>query len=178
MPLQRCEKRLRIDGLGDVVLHSRFEALFGVALHGVGGHGNNGNVRQEGPDTPRRFDAVQFRHLDVHEDHVVGPGTSHVHGFEPVGGHIHRNALHFQDFCSYYLVDIVILGEQDPEPVERCGRVARRGAFGLLEDCGRRRKRSVKLNVDPLPTTLRTWIVPPMCCTSTRAMARPRPVPP
>ena len=62
------------DRLGDVVVHPGGEARLAVALHGVGGHRDDprpGRAGPAAPDPAGRLEAVELRHLDVHQDDVV-----------------------------------------------------------------------------------------------------------
>ena len=68
---------LGLHRLGDVVIHPPVEAHPAVSLHGVCRHGDDdGPAPQPGlqlPGKPGAFEAVHFRHLDIHEDKVEVP---------------------------------------------------------------------------------------------------------
>src|SRR5579875_19961 len=65
---------LNVQGLGDVTVHSSGEAAFFVAAHGVGGHGDDGNVLASealvAANGSGGFEAIHFGHLNVHQDRV------------------------------------------------------------------------------------------------------------
>ena len=58
--------------LADMIVHSGFKTFFDILAEHVGRHCNNRNGfcvwKVQRPDAPRRFIAVHFRHLYVHED--------------------------------------------------------------------------------------------------------------
>jgi|tagenome__1003787_1003787.scaffolds.fasta_scaffold20989746_3 hypothetical protein len=47
-----------IYGLGDVVVHARFDTAFAISLNGIGGHGDDGEV------TSRRFGTAKRGSLE------------------------------------------------------------------------------------------------------------------
>jgi hypothetical protein len=42
--LDGCEEVLRLNGLGYVVVHTRGQTALAIALHRMGGHGDNGHM--------------------------------------------------------------------------------------------------------------------------------------
>lgn len=66
------EEVLGGDGFDDVFVHAGLEAAFAIAVHGVGGKGDDRGVDLEGglewADGGGGFVAVHFGHLDVHSD--------------------------------------------------------------------------------------------------------------
>ena len=79
--------------LGDIVIHSRLQAQFPVALHGVGGHGDNGNMMISDcgsgiADPAGRLHSVHFRHLHIHEDEIVGEDLQRLQRLRAVGNGI------------------------------------------------------------------------------------------
>lgn len=99
-------QRLGIDRLGDMVVHARSEAGVAVFVEGVRGHGQDrgGRVGRQRADPARRLQPVHHRHLDVHQDQVVGAVARHGEGgLADVG----------QQFQRHLLVDGIVFGQQD-----------------------------------------------------------------
>src|SRR5262252_2819810 len=70
---------------GDVVIHTGIEARLPIFFHCAGRHRHNAGPRLCGPfrmDPATRFKAVQFRHMHVHENHVVWLTLQGVHHFK------------------------------------------------------------------------------------------------
>ena len=70
-----CVQFVRLDRLGDVAVHAGRQAALAVALHGVGGHGDDRACAGPSPasrraDRGRRLEAVHLRHLHVHQHQV------------------------------------------------------------------------------------------------------------
>ena len=81
-------------GLGDVPIHARFETPLPVALHGMGCHGDDGDVTA-GRFLPftnggRGLEAIHFRHLHVHQDDVEGFSLPGSQSLFPVACHDNR----------------------------------------------------------------------------------------
>ena len=115
----------RGDGFGEVVVHAGVEAAFAVAVHGVGGHGDDGELFPAvvGADGAGGFDTVEFGHLDVHEDEVVVAGGEGFEGLFAVGGDVDDVAAFAEDGGDDLLVDEVVFGEEDAEAGEGVGEV-------------------------------------------------------
>ena len=56
-----------------MVVHTGIQTLLSLSCHGVGGHGDNWQVRQAQrlPDMTGGAQAVHDRHLHVHQHHVI-----------------------------------------------------------------------------------------------------------
>ena len=98
------------------------EARFPVALHGVGGHGDDPDRQyaafgwdRAGPDLPGCFEAVHLGHLDVHEDEVVRELLDGLDGLDAVRGDVGAVAHRLEDEERDLLVDRVVLGQQDAQ---------------------------------------------------------------
>ena len=75
--------------------------------------------------------AVHFGHLHVHEYGVVALAPHHVHGFPTIVGHFHADTLCRQEAHGHFLIDDVVLGQQQPcamEPDRRRGLPGHHGA--------------------------------------------------
>ena len=116
-------------GLGDEAVHADFQAAVAVAGHGVGGEGNDAGLPvgwQRAADADGRFNTVEFRHLEVHEDELIGALGDGLDGFEPVGDGVGFVAETFEEAQGDLLIDGVVLGEEHGEgeffrEVERVG---------------------------------------------------------
>ncbi len=87
------------DGLGQVVIHAGFHAVFDILGKGVGGHGDDGNGfglgMAAGTYGPGGIVAVHHGHLNIHEDGVKGAGRTGdklISGGLTVGHHLQGDA--------------------------------------------------------------------------------------
>ena len=101
---------------GHPVLQSRFLIL----IHGVGGHGNDGQVPDirpgHRPDRPGRLVAVHNRHLYVHQDRVIVALLGclhHLYRIRAVRGRLHDKPCLLQNLFRNLAVQFVILHKQD-----------------------------------------------------------------
>src|SRR5437870_1974394 len=69
---QHRQELLRVDWLADVIARPRLDALFPVALHGLGGEGDDRELAElaQLADRPHGVVPVHVRHHDVHQDGV------------------------------------------------------------------------------------------------------------
>ena len=77
-------------------------------------------------DGRRRAQAVQARHLHVHQHHVVAGLACPLHGGLAVVGHRHLGALGAQQLQRHFLVDRVVFGQQHLQPQQGQVRAGRR----------------------------------------------------
>ena len=56
--VQRTKKLIRINRLRNVIVHARFKTPISISRHGIGGHGNNGQLIETrvSPDNPGCFE--------------------------------------------------------------------------------------------------------------------------
>ena len=148
--LERGDQLLHPDRLRHVVVHPRRRAQLAVALHRVRGHGDEPRPTSARPapgDLAGGLEAVEFRHLQVHQDHVVRLPLDGVNRLQAVGGHVGPVAHLAEEPERHLLVDRVILGQEDPERVParhlrvECAprQPARRHVDGLLGQDGDQR---------------------------------------
>ena len=132
--LQDRLEGLAAQRLGDVLVHSGGQALLAVAVHRVRGDGDDRRVAVGGlqaPDLAGRRIAVQLGQAAVHEDRLVALAQAHLHGLPARLGEVDCVAALLEDVDRHHLVDLVVLGEQDPrstvaQDFRRCrGRLAR-----------------------------------------------------
>ena len=98
-----------------MVVHARVQAFAPVAAGGIGGDGQDGNVRQvvvPAADPRRGLVAVHFRHAHVHEHQVVVPPLEHGQGLVPVLRHVHVDIDAAQQVADDDLVEAVVLRHQ------------------------------------------------------------------
>lgn len=105
------------DGFGKVVIHAGGEAFFGVAGEGFGGEGDDEGAGLEvvGAEGGGGGEAVEFGHLHVHEDEVVGLGEGGGDGLVAVGGEVGVDAELGEHGLGDLTVDEVVFGEEDAE---------------------------------------------------------------
>ena len=109
----------RIDRFGDIAVHAAGEVSFPVSLHGVGREGDDGRLRVydsrgSRTDLPGRFEAVQFRHLNVHQDQVIAGLLHGADDLDAVADDIEPVVSEFfHDPGHHLLIDAVVFGQQD-----------------------------------------------------------------
>ncbi len=73
-----------------MIVHARGKTIFNIILIHIRGHRDDGQfppaLRLQTADAPGRFKAVHFRHLQIHEDQIVGVRIrrDHIKRFPPV----------------------------------------------------------------------------------------------
>jgi hypothetical protein len=85
--------------------------------------------------------AFHLRHLDVHEDDIVGGSRHLLEHLQPGGGHLRLVAESPEQPERQLLVGGVVLGQEDPQG---CGR--RRARLDGTREPGRRRSRREPLD--------------------------------
>jgi hypothetical protein len=72
---QRCRRvqAIRIDRLGQVIVHAGRQAALAILGEGIGGHGDDRGrgVAGQLADAPGDFQAIDARHQQIHQDQVV-----------------------------------------------------------------------------------------------------------
>ena len=90
---------------------------WGCAFRGEGHDAWPASERVFADDLSHRTEAVQFRHLQIHEDHVVGDPPYGFDCLEAIGGDV----CAIPEACEHrhgdLLVDDVVFGDQDPKGV-------------------------------------------------------------
>ena len=115
--MQQGGKQLvRVDGFGKVAVHARFQAQVAVAAHGVGRHGQHGQIRPGRvlAQKPGGGQAVHHGHLHVHQHQVVGGLGEHVQCHLSVLGYVYHQACATQQFGPHLLVEVVVVHQQHP----------------------------------------------------------------
>ena len=105
-----------VDGLGEVAIHARFDAAFGVAGHGVCGHRDDRHAAMAAgqvADLPRGGVAVDQRHPHIHQHQVVLAGLHGGDGLRAIPREVDGVARLAQDGGGDQLVHLAILGQQD-----------------------------------------------------------------
>ncbi len=88
-----------------------------------------------GADPAGRLDAVQPRHLYIHQDHVVGVGQRGADRRLPIGHGVPVQAEQFQHPADDLPVHVVVLGQEHPPVRQRPDRLPLGG--GRAGRCGR-----------------------------------------
>ena len=114
--LERGSQLADLDRLADVVVHAGGEAGLAVAVHRVGGHGDDARLTLEVlADPPGGLEAVHLGHLHVHEDDVVGVAADGLEGLEAVEGVVGAVAEALEDQEDELLVGGVVLDGEDAQ---------------------------------------------------------------
>ena len=115
--VERAEKNFGFERFGNVIIHARVEATFAVSLHGVGGHGNDGNVvtglefafaNQAGC-----VEAIHVGHLHIHQDCAIGGIAGFLKRLRARFHCVHGEACLLEKDDRQFLVDRIIFGKQD-----------------------------------------------------------------
>jgi hypothetical protein len=150
-PGQRLGEFLAIERLDQKTVHAGLETGIAVFHQGVGGECEDrrapaGFAGLAGADAFGGLDAVKLRHLDVHQDEVIGRAgrIRRQPGFErgfAVGGDDCVMSEPGEERAHQQRVDLVVFGDQDRETLGRCaGRYRDRfGRFdqGIVGETGR-----------------------------------------
>jgi hypothetical protein len=102
----------QFDRLGDKIIHASFETPFATACHHVGSHRNNCNLPVWSFPEPKlcsRFVTVHFRHLAVHENHIVWQHFKQFHRLSTVSCHICTKTQPLQHPDGHLLVYWIVL---------------------------------------------------------------------
>ena len=76
-------------------------------------------------DGRRRAQAIQPRHLHIHQHHVVAAVARTLHSHLAVVGHRHLGTLGAQQLQGHFLVDRVVFGQQHVQALQRQGGMGR-----------------------------------------------------
>ena len=137
-PPHRLEQVVRINRLGDVVVHAGGETTLLLLHRRVRGHGDD---RQRGEarvrtELGRGLITVHHRHLQIHQHHVerrrLWTVGQNLHRLASVVGDRHRRARAFEQFDGDLLVDVVVLGQKNPRAAQAHGLLAFRRGTGSL----------------------------------------------
>ena len=108
--------------LGEIIVHAGLQAAIPVALHGVGGHGDD---RRPGPavglavpNRPGRLEAIHDRHLNIHQHDVERFAIHRRKRLLPVTNNGHMVSQFLQHSDGHPLVDRIVLRQQHPQPSE------------------------------------------------------------
>ena len=111
---------LGFDRFGKMGVHADLQRALHVLVEGVGGQRDDGDGRGVGPaERPngrRRFQAVHFRHADIHEDGVVVIDRAlleHLHRNSPVFRMIDLGFAHQDDLLYDFGVDHYVFRHED-----------------------------------------------------------------
>ena len=104
----------------DIVVHARGQTLVAVSLHRVGGEGHNPDPARaaggfELAEAASGGVAVHFRHLAIHQHDIVMDAVDGFERLKPVGRDVGRETEFLQLLQGHFLIDDVVLGQQDLE---------------------------------------------------------------
>jgi len=72
--VQDFQQTTAAHGFPDILIHTRIQYLLTIAVHGMGGHGDDGDLGYftlHGTNNLGGLHPVHFRHGNVHKDEVV-----------------------------------------------------------------------------------------------------------
>ena len=122
-PVKERSNRRDAERLAQIVVHARPQTPLTVRIRGMAGQGHD---RDAGgpitafplvgfplPDHARRFVTVHFRHLAIHEYHVVPLPGQGIHRLTAVSGNIHPAPEMGQHRLPDLLTQGIVLDKQD-----------------------------------------------------------------
>jgi hypothetical protein len=115
---QGLDQLFDADRLADIVVHPCCQAHLPIPLHGVRRHGDHPRLPCAGELPAQRacgLQAVHFRHLHVHQHHVVYLPLERFQRLQAVGRQIRLVAQACQDAECQLLVGGIVLGQQDAQ---------------------------------------------------------------
>ncbi len=195
IPGENFPQFFRDHRLGEVVVATGSQAFLAVAHHGIGGQGHDGALPALLAKPAGGLEAIQFRHLDVHENQIVGPAL----GLRLLRHFAGRAAILRQ---VHFQIQPLRAGRpsgigsrhRPPQTAPALARAAPASRARVLPDlvmvpeaadgdCSRGTPRSgpasiVRVKVLPRPNSLATSISPPRALARRWEMANPRPDPP
>ena len=103
-----------------MIAHASGEAEFAIAVHGVGGHGDDGEVGEAGigADGFCGGDAIHNGHLHVHEDDVVVVFGDLLNSSGAVFGEIDLDMGVFEEAGGDFAIEFVVLDEKNASAVD------------------------------------------------------------
>ena len=108
----------RVEGLGEVVIHSGFEAaglIFGQGGRSERDDGKGSPTAAAGADRARGLIAIHLGHVAIHQDHIVDLGGHQGHGPQAVASDLNATADPFEKSRRHPLIYEVIFGEQNAQ---------------------------------------------------------------
>ena len=105
-----------LDRLGKVIIHTGSKTLFTVALHSIGRHSYNARSLlrwQILVNGARRLQPIHFRHLHIHENHIIALSLQCLQYLQAVTGNISSISHTCQEVQCQPLVNCVILRQQN-----------------------------------------------------------------
>ena len=140
-PMQ--QHRIQLHGLhrlGQEVVHAGLQTARAIVVVGVGSHRQDRRVRAAGQraDLAGGIQAVERRHLHVHQHGRVVGGRGHLHRLQSIGGNVNPQAHGLEKRLGDLAIDRVVFGQQDqraadaagatPPPIRCCQRAPRTAA--------------------------------------------------
>ena len=108
-----------MEWLGQVLVHARRQAALAIALHGVSGKRDDGNMFASllffFADRGRSRKTVHFRHLNVHENEVEGLIVDLSQSLMAVGRNYRFVPHGFEHMGDHLLVDCIGLSHEDAQ---------------------------------------------------------------
>ena len=126
--------------------HAGLSAALALVLHGVSGHGDDGQRRMArlAADNLGGRDAVDVRHLDIHQDKVeiaIRMVFERIDCLQTILGQFHLDTDEFKQFAGDLLIHRLIFGHQ------YAGADKSRWPFDMVQRCGDRRGGDRQFNV-------------------------------
>ena len=113
---KRGKEFFRINGFGQIVIHSCVQTFFPIAFQRMSGHGDNRQTIKSGigADMLCCFKAIHLRHLDIHEHRVRNVFCKNPDRFPAVACDHCDDTRTVQPLQCNLLVDLIILHQQHP----------------------------------------------------------------
>ena len=133
--MQNGIENVRVDRLGDMVIHAGFQATLPVTAQGIRGHRDDGHrpIRETLADFACSGKSVHDRHLDIHEDGVILGAFDEGDSLGTILRDFRHGAKGAQQAESHVPVQLIVLDDKDTAAGEeqRHGVAGAGGVFGV-----------------------------------------------
>ena len=132
-PGEFAQQLIEVDGFGDVGVAAGFQRRGAVTGQRIGRNRQDRQGQAFAAQDAGGFQAVEVRHVNVHQNGVVVAGRRPGNGFATIFGDLHLRAGPLQELQRQLLVDGIVLGDQQSS-TQQCRHVALApgGRFGRL----------------------------------------------
>jgi len=117
--VQRCQDILFLCRFGDIIVHSRLKAHLPRSFLRATGHRNNfyAPAGPEVSDGSGGLQTIHLRHLNIHEDHIVGSPLHHLDCLQSVACYVSLKSDLPEQIYHRHLNNRIVLRQQHPQGI-------------------------------------------------------------